>query len=72
MYDPQTGGIVFKKKMTYSSEQDAQDAIELWKLDHPSDSREMHAYKCAICQKWHIGHDSAVTNKETIDSHSVS
>ena len=64
MYDPRTGGIVFKKKMAYSSEQDALDAIEQWKRDHPSDSNEMHAYKCVICHKWHIGHNSIFSCKE--------
>lgn len=71
MYDPLTGGIVFKKKMAYSSEQEALDAIEQWKLDHPLDSREMHAYKCAICHKWHIGHDSNVPYEEIFENHNV-
>jgi len=71
MYDPQTGGIVFKKKMAYSSEQEALDAIEQWKLDHPSDLKEMHAYKCALCHKWHIGHDSIMTCKDIFETVNV-
>lgn len=60
MFDPQTGEVVFKKKMAYSNLEDALTAIEKWKMDHPCDKREMHAYKCANCGKWHIGHSSTM------------
>lgn len=56
MFDPNTGEIVFKKKMAYSSKEEAMIAISEWKANHPNDTQEMHAYKCAICKKWHIGH----------------
>lgn len=58
MFDHQTGQIVFKKKMAYPTELAAMEAIEIWKINHPEDNREMHAYKCHICHKWHIGHDN--------------
>lgn len=57
-YDEQTGQIVFKKKMTYSSEEEANKAVKEWQRTHPEDRREISAYKCAICKKWHIGHKS--------------
>ena len=57
-YDEQTGQIVFKKKMAYSSEEEANKAVMEWQKDHPEDKREITAYKCAICKKWHIGHKS--------------
>lgn len=57
-YDRQTGQWVFKKKRGYSSYEEACAAIEKWKIDHPNDSREMQAYQCSVCKKWHIGHNS--------------
>lgn len=56
MYDPCTGGMVLKKKMSYNTEQEALDAIIVWKLIHPTDSVEMQAYQCETCHKWHKGH----------------
>jgi len=59
IYDSQTGQWVFKKKMAYSSYEEACAAIEKWKIDHPRD-REMQAYQCSVCKKWHIGHKSTL------------
>ena len=56
MYDPQTGKIVFKKKMCYPHEDAALEAIKLWKKDHVDDTKAMVAYQCSHCHKWHIGH----------------
>ena len=56
MYDPQTGKVVFKKKMSYSNEGAALEAIKLWKIEHAEDNKEMAAYQCSHCHKWHIGH----------------
>lgn len=64
MFDPQTGEIVFKKKMAYSSLEDAKEAVVKWKIDHPLDHREVHAYQCIACGKWHIGHASLRINVE--------
>lgn len=57
-YDPLTGEIVFKKKMTYQTELEALDAVRLWYISHPEDIGKMHAYQCNKCHKWHIGHQS--------------
>lgn len=56
MYDPQTGKDVFKKKMAYPNEDAALEAIKLWKIEHIEDTKEMAAYQCSHCHKWHIGH----------------
>ena len=56
MYDPQTGKMVFKKKMSYPNEDAALEAIKLWKIKHVEDTKEMAAYQCSHCHKWHIGH----------------
>ena len=56
MYDPQTGKVVFKKKMAYPNEGAALEAIKLWKIEHTGDTKEMAAYQCSHCHKWHIGH----------------
>lgn len=67
MFDPQTGETVFKKKMVYSGKEAALIAIEAWKQAHPYDVREMHAYQCVICKKWHIGHLSLVGEEEIME-----
>jgi len=55
-YDPLTGEIVFKKKMTYQTREEALEAIKTWNITHPDDSGNMQAYQCSKCHKWHIGH----------------
>ena len=55
-YDPLTHEIVFKKKMAYRNEAAALKAIEEWKRKYPKQRREMAAYQCSDCGKWHIGH----------------
>lgn len=60
MFDPQTGQMVFKKKMAYPTYEEACAAIEKWKIEHPRDKRKMQAYQCSICHKWHIGHKSDI------------
>lgn len=59
-YDELTGQVVFKKKMVYSSEEEAMRAVKEWKINHLEDKRDITAYKCAICKKWHIGHKSDI------------
>ena len=61
IYDRQTGQWVFRKKMAYSSYEEACAAIEKWKIDNPRDHEEMQAYQCSVCHKWHIGHKSPFT-----------
>lgn len=55
-YDPILGKNVLKKKVEYSSFEDAADAAILFALRHPNDEKPMTAYKCSVCDKWHIGH----------------
>ena len=55
-YDPINGEVVFKKKMGYSTYEDAMEAARQFSLRHPEDKRPISAYKCAYCGKWHIGH----------------
>lgn len=62
-FDEQTGKIVFKKKMAYSSEEEANKAAKEWKRINPYDRREITAYKCAICKKWHLGHKSEIEDR---------
>ena len=64
MFDLYTKDFVLKKKMAYSTEQEAIDAINQWKVDHPLDMVEMVAYKCSSCDKWHIGHNYSLVCKE--------
>lgn len=57
-YDQITGEIVYKKKMSYSSFEEASEAARKYTLRHPEDNRPVVAYKCAFCGKWHIGHST--------------
>ena len=57
-FDPITGEVVFKKKMSYSSYEEATEAARQYMLRHPEDTVPMTAYKCAFCGKWHIGHST--------------
>lgn len=66
--DPITHELVLKKKMGYKNEEAAQKAIAQWQINHPYDSREITAYKCNYCNKWHIGHRSKFLNHPAIDS----
>lgn len=68
-YDEQTGQIVFKKKMAYSTEEEANEAVKKWQRANPHDLREMTAYKCAICKKWHIGHKSEMEEYSEKENH---
>lgn len=69
MYDPQTGKMVFKKKMSYPNKDAALEAIKLWKMEHIEDTKEMAAYKCSHCHKWHIGHYTNNNNIQNILVH---
>lgn len=62
MFDPITGEIVFKKKMSYNTYEEALNAINIWYRNRPEDKGSLQAYVCTICGKWHIGHYSAFAN----------
>ena len=71
VFDLYTKDVVLKKKMAYTTEQEATDAIIQWKIDHPLDLIEMVAYKCSSCDKWHIGHNYPVACKRENRSISI-
>lgn len=58
-YDPMTGEVVLKKKMAYHTKEEAIAAANLWNMTK-ADEGHVHAYKCAYCKCWHIGHDSEI------------
>lgn len=62
MFDPITGDIVFKKKMSYNTYEEALNAINIWYRNRPEDKGNLQAYVCTICGKWHIGHYSTFAN----------
>lgn len=68
MFDPITREIVFKKKMSYRSYEEALEAIDLWYKHIPSDVGKMRAYKCSECKNWHIGHKSLLINENISDN----
>lgn len=63
VYDPNTGDVVFKKKTAFSSYEEAMNGIQHFRENHPTDSKEMHAYVCSHCGRYHIGHDSHYARK---------
>lgn len=63
VYDPIEGGYVFKKKMEYSSFEEADQAAKEFMRRHPEDAKLVSAYKCAHCGKWHIGHTTPEEEK---------
>lgn len=60
-YDPNTGKIVFRKKVGYHTMEEAkQYAIKLVK-DKPWCHKAVNVYKCKHCNMYHIGHESEYT-----------
>lgn len=57
-YDPITGEVVFKKKVEYSTYEEAAEAAKEFMERHPKDLRPVEAYRCAMCGHYHIGHRS--------------
>ena len=62
-YDPITGEVVFKKKMAYSTLEEAQAAAIEFNRRHPHDKTKVTAYKCAYCGKYHIGHTTEISEE---------
>lgn len=63
MYDQVTGEVVFKKKMEYSSYEEASNAAKEFAFRHPEDKKPLSPYQCAHCGKWHIGHTTTEEQK---------
>lgn len=60
-YDPNTGKVVFKKKVGYHTIEEAKlFAIKLVN-DKPWCHKAVSVYKCAQCKMYHIGHESEKT-----------
>lgn len=58
-----TGEKRYKAKKAYESEKEAVNAARMMNLK-PQTIHKYRAYKCNMCQKWHIGKN---TNKELSD-----
>ena len=57
-----TGKRVLKPKQAYNSLEDAEMAAQHYTKRHPREALPMVAYKCAYCNKYHIGHDHATAH----------
>lgn len=66
-FDSITGDVVFKKKMEYSTYEEASEAARQYMLRHPEETVPTTAYKCAFCGKWHIGHSTPEEKKSYPD-----
>ncbi len=62
-YDPISGEVVFKKKMEYSTYEEAVEAARQYMARHSEETVPVTAYKCAFCGKWHIGHSKPEEEK---------
>ena len=60
-YDSNTGKVIFKKKHGYQTVEEAElSAIRLVN-DNPWCRKSVSVYKCAYCNRYHIGHESSTT-----------
>ena len=60
-YDSNTGKVVFKKKVGYHSIEEAKSSAIKLVHDKPWCHKTVNVYKCAHCNKYHIGHESKMT-----------
>ena len=60
-YDPITGKVVFKKKFGYKTIEEAKASAVKLVQDKPWCHKAVNVYKCAHCNKYHIGHESNLT-----------
>jgi hypothetical protein len=58
VYDDVSNTVVFKKKVEYDTYEQALEGIMQWHVRHPEDKREISAYLCTSCHKYHIGHSA--------------
>ena len=63
VYDSISGEMVFKKKMAYSTYEEAAEAARQYMERHPEETVPVTAYLCAFCGKWHIGHSTPEEEK---------
>lgn len=57
-YDPNTGKVVFKKKIGYATIEDAKFSAMKLVRDKPWCQKAVNIYKCVHCNMYHIGHES--------------
>ena len=70
-YDPNTGKIVFKKKVGYHTIEEAKEsAIKLVK-EKPWCRKAVNVYKCHHCNMYHIGHESEMTIAPILSVHPI-
>ena len=60
-YDHNTGKVVFKKKFGYETIEEAKTSAIKLVQDKPWCRKAVNVYKCAHCNKYHIGHESNLT-----------
>ena len=60
-YDPNTGKVVFKKKVGYNTLEAAKESAIKLVNDKPWCRKAVSVYKCAHCNMYHIGHKSKLT-----------
>ena len=60
-FDPNTGKVVFKKKFGYETIEEAKTSAIKLVQDKPWCRKAVNVYKCAHCNKYHIGHESNLT-----------
>ena len=60
-YDPNTGKVVFKKKFGYETIEEAKTSAIKLVQGKPWCHKAVNVYKCAHCNKYHIGHESNLT-----------
>lgn len=60
-FDPNTGKVVFRKKFGYETIEEAKTSAIKLVQDKPWCHKAVNVYKCAHCNKYHIGHESYLT-----------
>ena len=68
-YDPNTGKIVFKKKVGYNTIEEAKKSAIKLVNDKPWCHKTVNVYKCSHCQQYHIGHESSLTTSPIFSVH---
>ena len=60
-YDPNTGQVVFKKKVGYHTLEEAKESAIRLVNETPWCHKVVNVYKCPHCNMYHIGHESEMT-----------
>ena len=65
-YDPNTGRVVFKKKVGYNTIEEAKLFAIKMVQERPRCRRAVNVYRCTHCNQYHIGHESILTKTPII------